>query len=59
MLRERFGRNEESKNSNADVTLEDKENENDKKICMICDCELTDKEYSQNKLKCNHLCCNE
>ena len=31
MLRERFGRNEESKNSNADVTLEDKENENDKK----------------------------
>ena len=59
MLRERFGLNEESKNSNADVTLEDKENENDKKICMICDCELTDKEYSQNKLKCNHLCCNE
>ena len=44
MLRERFGLNEESKNSNADVTL---------------DCELTDKEYSQNKLKCNHLCCNE
>ena len=59
MLRERFGPKDESKNKKFDVSLGEIDKEKRKKICMICDGELTNIEYNQNKLKCNHLCCND